>query len=684
MGRTSGVIPQIKVDYVKIQGGLDLTSPALAIPSGRVSSCLNYEANDTGGLRRIDGYERFDGRTSPSAAVYYAATITGTVNIGDTITGATSGATGYVFASADNEIAFTKVTGTFDESDEDIEVGAVVVAAFVGLPVVSGGSTSYAHAVYQNAAADVYRADIAAPTGSGPVRGGGKLGSTVYVFRNNAGGTACNLWKSTASGWTQITLFHEISFTAGVGSIADGNTVTQLVSGATGLVKRVVLESGAWGADAAGRLIITSITGTFNAVNDLQVGAVTQATAASLATQITLLPGGKYETVNYNYGSDSPTKKIYGCDGVNRGFEFDGTTYVPITTGISPDTPSHVACHKGHLFFSFVGRVGHSGLNRPYEWTALIGADEIGIGDDITGFCKLPGEALGVVSEFSVNQLLGSSITDFKLNNISADSGGLEYSVKSFSGGALVFGQQGIVKIEPSQNYGNFSQSTVSRLVQPLVDIIKSVTVSSAVYGKRNQYRIYGSDGTGLCVTSGFEKAGLNWQNVFYITPFEYPIGIYNTFMGEDDTIYLCDTTGLVYQADKGSSFDGEEIERYFRLAFNHSKSPTTIKSYQKATLEVTSDNYTSLRIHPEFSYGDPNIAQHLLKTVEINGLGGYWDADNWGEFYYDSRVVSSPYIPLRGNGINMAIIVYSKDDIDLGHKIDGLITHYIPRRLQR
>lgn len=153
-----------KVEYTKIYGGLDTTSPALAVQPGRASFCKNYEAGNTGGLRRIDGYERFDGRSAPSAATYYqcAVSLTGAVVVGDTITGVTSSKTAVVAATGTGYLVVTKVSGTFTAS-ENLTVGGSPVGALVGSPVLTGAATSYAHAVALNAAADIYRADIKAP-----------------------------------------------------------------------------------------------------------------------------------------------------------------------------------------------------------------------------------------------------------------------------------------------------------------------------------------------------------------------------------------------------------------------------------------------------------------------------------------------------------------------------------------
>jgi len=599
-------------------------------------------------------------------------------------------------------------------------------------------------------------------TGSGPTRGGGKLSGTVYVFRDNLAGTAKNLWKSSAAGWVQVPLYSQISFTDGVAAIADGASITQVTTGASATVKRVVKESGDWGSneisfgtgvgeifagdtitqdvsgavgvvlsvgresgtwgtdaagkifmtiasgtfdatnvlrvggitratatslataygDAAGRLILFPVYGTFDATNAIQVSAATKATASSLVTAITLLPAGRYETVNCNFGAGL---RMYGCDGINSGFEFDGTVYVPISTGMTSDIPNHVAHHKNRLWLSFGRSLQNSGAGLPYEWTATVGANEIAMGDTITNLLPWTGKALGIVSENSVRQLVGNDESDWVLDVVADDVGGLAYCAQNLAGVAMVLGGQGLVRIAAAQEYGNFSQSAVGLQAQPVIDAMLLIAVASSVYRTRSQWRIYGSDGTGLCITASVEGNA----PAYYVTPFEYPVGVYAVFNGDDDTVYLCSSetgsgAGMVYQADKGSSFDGAAIEAYFRLAFNSSKSPTTVKSYQRATLECATEGYSSVRFHPEFSYADGNIQQHILETVIFGGLGGYWDVSTWGEFSYDSKVVDQPSIALRGNGTNMAIIAYSNSDIDLGHKFDGVITHFLPRRITR
>jgi len=684
MGRTTGLkISSVKTttEYTSFSGGLNLETPAMSIKPGNLISCLNYEAEVAGGYRRLDGYEIYDGQAAPSDATYLycEVTLTDTVTVGDTITETASGATGIVIINSTTSLCITKTTGTFTATGT-FTVGGVAKGSITAVPVDKGEATGLGNATALAAAADVYRDDIAAPTGSGAIRGIGLLKGVVYCFRDNAGGTAGLIYKATTSGWTAITLYYELSFDTGISIINDGDTVTQLVSGATGLVKRTVLESGTWAGTAAGRLILGSITGTFDATNDLQVTGATKATSTSLATQITLLPGGRYETVEYNFFGSTDTKRMYGCDGVNRGFEFDGSVYVPIVTGMTTDTPEHVIAHKKHLFFSFKGSSQNSGIGTPYVWTALTGATEIGLGDDVVGYSIQAGDALAIFTRNSTSQLTGSSSADFVLGSLSPDTGAIPRTIQTI-GEVYCLDDRGIINITSSDKYGNFAHSTVSNKVQSIIDLMRAVAVASVTYKSRNQYRLYGSDGTGICMTvsKGDEYASHSFLK------FKYPVNVACAISGEDpngkDVIFFGATNGNVYQADKGSSFDGEEIEATLRFPFNNSKSPRTIKTYRRAVIEMVATSYSVVRFHVNFSYGDPDIARHLIALHETQGAGGYWDTDNWESFYYDSFVVSRPSFSINGDGTNIGLVAYSKSAIDLGHKIDGVVIHYTLRR---
>ena len=675
----------VKQEYIRFFGGLDLNSPAISIPPGAAITAQNYEPGALGGFRRIDGYERFNGKTSPSAGTYRYCTVnlTGAVVAGNTINGATSGATAVVVVVGVGELAVTKITGTF-VALETIRIGVVTVGTLTTTPSLRGYPTGAADAIAMNLVADSYRADIAAPVGSGPVRGLAILRGVLYCFINNAGGTAGLIYKSSSTGWLPITLYKTISFTAGNLAIVDGTTITQAVSGATAIVKRQVLETGTYaGSTATGRFIIDAVTGTFDTINAIQTAAVTRATASSLVTPISILPSGRYSSVEYNFSGSTDTIRLYGCDGVNKAFEFDGDVYIPINTGMALDKPLHIRAHKKMLHLAFRASLQSSGINFPFQWTVVTGASEIGMGEDISGMLTQPGDVLAIATRNSTSQLQGSSIANFVLASLAPEVGAIPYTMQNM-GVAYWLDDRGIIQISRTQSYGNFDNATVSRKVQPLIDLMRTVVVASSVYKSRNQVRMYGSDGSGLIMTMVDGPQGME----HHFTSFTYPVNVSCAVSGEDangkDVVFFGSSTGGVFQADKGSSFDGEDIEAFIRLPFNHSKSPSTLKQYRKAVVEMTAVSYSEIRLHPDFSYGDPNISQHRTQNSAVQSAGGVYDVSFYESCYHDARVVSSPEIKINGTGTNVGFVFYSKTDMDLGHILQGVTIHFTPRRLQR
>ncbi|MCR4332425.1 MAG: hypothetical protein NUV34_06955, partial [Sulfuricaulis sp.] len=271
------------------RGGLDQETLPLSLPAGFCRGVQNYEVDVNGGYARTMGYERYDGRPAPSAgaASVIDITLTGTISVGDTVTGSTSAATAVVISVPDAaSIVVTKISGTFQV--ETIKVGGVVQATITTTP--HGAATALLRAQYKNLAADEYRDDIAAPTGSGNSLGGIKFGGVFYTWRNAANGLSTNIWKSSATGWQQVTLLNEISFTVGgTAQPAEEETLTQ--GGVTATVKRVVLTtaSSTWGtSSAAGRLIISNPAGgNFGAGAATFSGGAT-CTLTAIQTAITL------------------------------------------------------------------------------------------------------------------------------------------------------------------------------------------------------------------------------------------------------------------------------------------------------------------------------------------------------------------------------------------------------------
>lgn len=681
-------LPPPKIDIVRFGGGLDQATPPLEANPGSCIAAQNVEVGINRGYETSTGYERLDGRPKPSAAVYYVlpATISGTISPGDTITGDTSSATGVVIAVEAAAVVFTKLTGTFQDA-EDLTVSAVVQGTTTDTASINGASTPKLHAQYKNLAADEYRSDIAVVPGSGDLLGVWRLNGAQYAVRNNAGGTAAVIHKSSSSGWTAVALGRELAFTSGgTTEISEGDTITGATSSATAVITRVVLESGSWsGGDAAGRLIFANQTGTFQSEN-LDVGAsVNLATIAGDSSAIALLPDGRFETDKFNFGGQSGTFRVYGCDGVNRGFEFDGTVFVPIDTGMDTDTPTHVICHKNHLFFSFAGSAQHSGIGTPYIFSPIFGAAELAVGDDITAFKREPGaqgeSALLIFSRNRSHVLYGSSSSDWNLVQYREEVGAFPYTVQQI-GITLFMDDRGITNLQTSQAYGNFQHSSFSNVVQKFILLRKDKVVASTICRAKNQYRIFFNDDSALYVT-------MNGNKLVGIMPMKLNHTVTCADSTEDsdgtEVITFGSDDGYVYQMEKGTSFDGDPIEYVMITHFNHAGSPRLIKGYKSCALEVGGDGYSEAKFTYELDYGSSLIAQAArVQSKELSLFESRWDLFTWDEFYWDSVKLSISDFRLAGSGENIALIIRGESDYASPLKLTGAIIRYLPRRQKR
>lgn len=664
-------------DSIALRGGLDLVTPPLSLKPGYVRDALHFEASILGGYTRIAGYERVDGRPSPSAATYLTLTanVTGTIAVGATMTGGTSGATGVVIYRNGTLVVYTKSTGTF-QAGENI----LVSASPQGTVTELGGSEDAAdfNVRMRGLAADVYRADIQAIPGSGKVRGVVYFEGTLYGFRNNAGGTAIGIYKATTSGWQAVPMLWSVSFTAGSVEPTVGATITQGANSAT--VKRVALESGDWsGGNAAGRFIITQ-----PAPGNFAAGALTAggtATLSGAAVQLSApLPNGEYE---FDIGTVGYERRVYGADSVNRGFEFDGESYVPITGG--PTAPTHVMVHQGHLFFSDGNSVQHSGIGAPFNWTVLAGAGELLADGDVTVMQRLPGSqatgAAAIGHESGIQNLYGTSAADFQLVTFE-DSAGVKARSAQRLGQMFVLDDRGVLSVAATQAFGNFAANTITLNIRPWIRARRNLVIGSAVNREKNQYRLFFSDGAALYITIANGKV-VGCMPMQYshlprcVCAGETPDGSETMFFGAED--------GFVYRLDAGTSFDGGAIDYLLERVPAHQGAPRQIKRYRRSTFEVQGDSYATFKVSYTFAYGSSERAQQDNEaTASILLSSAQWDEFTWDEFTWDGNSLLPAEVPIDGSGENIVTRIFGSSALFAPFTISSEIITYSARRRLR
>lgn len=672
-------MPRVLYEAIALRGGLDQISPTLSLKPGVARRAVNFEASVTGGYTRIAGYERFDGQPAPSDATYtmLGVTLSGSVSLGMQINGQTSGATATIIATPTGYLVVTERTGTFTIG-ENIRDGVTVV----GICTSSSNGTSNAQqsAVYSALAAAHYRAAIDPVPGEGPVRGVVYFNGTVYAFRNAVGGLSCVLYKSSASGWQAVTMFYEVTFSAGgTATPLEGQTLTQ--GGVTAVIKRIVKRAGVWSGTAVGTMVIGAPAG-----GNFAAGAATVSTSgatltlAGIQTVITLSPNGRYEMVVENFGTAS---RVYGVSGTNPAFEFDGTVYAPIHTGMTTDTPTHVVAFKKHLMLAFDSSHQISGIGDPFAWTPVLGAAEISAGETITNYSVISGSEAGgallVQTRNNTLVLYGSSTADFNLVTYNNGVGALPYMTANLSG-AYTLDDRGVIGLNTSLVYGNFEQASLTANIRPFILANRQYAVAAVVNREKSQYRVFFSNGNGLYCTIVNDK-------FLGAMPMYFPDPVFCAWESEDssgDEITLFGSEGgYVHRLDKGTSFDGTAINSFITLNYNAIKSPRILKRFRKASAEITGSTFAALNTSYSLGYGSPDIAPQASASYSSNYANITWDSGYvWDNgLVWDGRTLFPSEIELQGTAENIAMTFANFTDYTAPFTINSLIIHYTPRR---
>lgn len=676
---------QVKTDYFVLEGGLNLTTPPIRLPEGMVRDSINFDSDIDGGYRYISGYERFDGRLQPSEANYFSVRTSEhsyVIASGQTVSGVTSGAHGLLVGHGTNFISLTAIQGTFI-SGEGLSHNGFSFAVTQSTVSLGGAGTVENDAIYKAISADIRRQSIQAVTGSGPILGVWRYGDEVYAFRNNVTATEAIMWKATPTGWQQVNFGYEVSFSNANNILTEGQNLIQ--GPVSAVINKVIVETGSLDSGTnTGKLHIQAPSGGIFAVGPSTTSEGASLQIAQPSTAIALLPNGKFSFANYNFGGLASTQKMYGCDGVNRAFEFDGTNFIPITTGMVNDAPKHIVAHTNRLFLAFDASLQYSAVGQPFSFNAIIGAGELGVGDEITSLISLIGsdssQALAVFTKDKTSILYGNSNADFQLVTFSLEAGANAYSVRSV-GQVYVMDYLGVRQLGATQGFGNFISTQITKYIKPYVNERKDKVIGSAISRLKNQYRLYFSDGTALHITVDNEK-------IVGIMPlrFNHTFTCISSHEGLDGGEYILagSNNGFVYRLDRGTSFDGQSINASMTLAFHHIRSPRLRKRYRKAVFEVTGTGYSRMNIGYEVGYASNNNNQGGSAMVSSDFGGVYWDAFTWDNFYWDGKNLLPSEISLGGDAENISLAIRASSNAMPEFTINSVIIHHSDGRLLR
>jgi len=682
--------------YYPLNGGLDQESAAITVPPGRAIAVLNYEAVSRG-YQRTQGFERYDGQPRPSEATYHIATFTAgatALEEGQTITGLTSGATARVLADATLDsgawdgsgvgyVPLHNIVGTF-VTGESLQVGGDTYATLDTLPTEGDGTEDDENLAYMVAAREYRRDLIQKVPGSGPVRGVLWYGGKLHAWRDNALATAGGLHHSSAAGWDEPDMGTLLTFDGGSTEIEVGNEITGSISGAQATVRTIVIDAGTdWGSNAAGTIVLDDVVGTFQEGEILLVGGEQRAVASADPEAAAFPAGGRYEFDIHNFYGTVGFERAYGANGVGKAFEYDGESIIPISTGMPTDTPGFVAAHKNHLFLGFPkGSLQHSDLGEPRSWTAILGAAELGMGQEMTGIIPNAAATLLITTSNSLSILTGNDSSDWLLEPLSNDAGAKRFSQQRI-GQIVYLDERGVRSVASTQTWGNFKLGTYTSLIQRELEAKRgrgATPVGSCVVKGKDQYLLFFSDGTGISIYFGRK----NPEAMLFEYPFIVSAGPWVAEVDGVERVFVGAEDGYVYELNQGTSFDGEVIEAFIQLPFGHQGQPRTLKRYHKAILELIAGPRTSIALVAQFDYGVGLQPYPHSEIFGVEGGGGLWGISSWAEFQWDSPTVAQAESYLQGLGVNMSVIIFSSSATMDSYTLQGLTLMFSKRGQKR
>ena len=409
-------------------------------------------------------------------------------------------------------------------------------------------------------------------------------------------------------------------------------------------------------------------------------------------TTPSLTAGGRYEFSIANFGASSSSIKLYGVDGKNDLFEFDGERFIQIRGPIKNKKPKYIEVLSSQVMVNAYegGTFVYSAVGDP---TDFVNGGEIGCGDEITGIDLQANNSMAVFCRNRTYVLYGTSKADFQLQDLSKTTGAVEGSVQTI-GDSIYIDDRGLTRLNRVQEFGNFASATMSQKVEPLIAKYARKVTASFALKEKNQYRVCFDDGVGLiCTFFGTEVSGFS--------TFDLKKVVRCSFSGEDENgrevVFFGSDDGYVYQMQRGFSFDGEPIQHIVRPAFANFGQPELKKRWRKVVAEIDTVATAKIMCTPEFDYSDPflpyhrpdetipdAVAQEIQYEILAKGGGSYWDQGSWDDTRWSAANTFTSDIYIDGVSRNISV-VFSGEAIDEPpHILNSVILHFSVRGRRR
>lgn len=744
-----------------LTGGMDIDeTPALGDP-GRLIFSSNYEPSFAGGYISKGGAEPVDGSRQPSAFVYYAVPVTITTpskvpqaggqlvtwTDPDTALGASAFFLGWEIVGGLRCIILSLVSQTLVTSDYSVAVSpfdsvlsiGVVISTATGTFATVSGDPTYLTDVGKIAQyitlSRFYAIQNVVPVQvpitnlcTGPSLGVVDFGSLLFAFRESSALNQTYLFYIDFAGntkWQSPDLGSIVYYTNNTVQINPGDIIVGATSGATRKVVKVITMFGTiGGTDALGYMSVNTGTGNFIAGENIRAGAtvVAKTPATGNIEVLNKLPaGGSYRFRRWNFTGNANDTRLYGVNGVGTAFEIQFSlglltnvlNFTPIITGqglsvatfnSTPtlDKPTHIAAWQDQLFLAYRGgNLLHSGYQDPTNWTAVEGADQRVLGEDVTNLVEDVNSAMFITTRNRIYMLYGDVNENFQLRDLATTFGAYPFTAERMNGVTFLT-DEGVMTYNTSGTFSNFEGDSLSVKVNSLLKAYMRSgdgPIEASISRDRNLYRLFFDGGVcfSFCIVGG-QLTGIGicsygmpvhniWSAASTIRNTSAFSQIANSSVNPPgDKIYFCSDDGFVYQDDTGGTFgsDSRPIETSLQTQFYYGQQYiNNEKYYRRMYIDVVGvDVYTNLSLGAEYDDGAGYRTPEVLENVSQYMTGGAYNQSSlYAASFYGAVGRNVIRKELHGQGVGFSLVAQSSSSIAPPHTIQAAQIAYELRK---
>jgi hypothetical protein len=325
--------------------------------------------------------------------------------------------------------------------------------------------------------------------------------------------------------------------------------------------------------------------------------------------------GSKARFVDFSFDG---TEKTVMVDGVN--YPLAGNTTVGVyrlnsTTDLLG--ASTVDSFSNHLFFGVGNKLIFSSPFDETDYLIANGAGTVLVQGKITGLKNFR-DKLVIFTNSRIYQLTGSSVTDFKLDEIVGELGCAEPdSIQEVGGDLLFLGPDGLRFVGATARIGDFNLSLASAPIQDPLNAFRSkyTSLCSVTIRDKSQYRIFGfitgeveAQAEGYLGTQfvGQEQSNFQWAKMEGIKA--YRASSAHTIT--EEIVVFSGESGYVHLLESGDTFDGTVIPAKFYTPFMSINDPRIRKTLYKSTTYYNPEGSIGGTLTLNYDFSSPTKIQ--------------------------------------------------------------------------